>query len=374
MAVNYAEKYAGVVDERFREAAKSTPFVNANYDFDGAQTIKIYGIATSPMHNYAMSGANRYGTPEELSTKLQTVMLSQDRSFAFTIDKRNNLDTGGVLEAGSALSRQLNEVVIPEVDRYRFAKMILGAGTREATALTKTNAYEAALDAAATLTDRSVPTDGRIFAVSPGYYKKIKQDSAFVKASDAGQSMVVSGALGMIDGMSVVVLPSSYLMGGLEFLIAHPVATCAAQKIAEYKVHEDAPGISGQLVEGRIYHDCFVLNNKKYALYAHHGAIGDITVESAAGTESGKTIITIKGIDSVIAAGGKLVYKSGASQAAATLAADVSGWTEFDVTPVDGGSYVSGETTATTGHKLAVAVALDGKAYMSGVCTVASAA
>lgn len=374
MPVNYAEKYASAVDERFREDAKSTPFVNANYDFDGVQTVKVYSVETSPMHNYAMSGDHRYGTPAELGNSLQTLVMSQDRSFSFTIDRKNNIDTMGTMNAGEALSRQLSEVVIPEVDRYRFAKMIIGAGTHEASAITKSTAYEAALDAAATLTDKSVPAANRIFAVSPAYYKKIKQDSSFVKASEAGQSMVVSGALGMIDGMSVMLLPFSYLMGGIEFLIAHPIATTACEKLAEYNTYDNPPGVSGTLIEGRIYHDAFVLDNKKYAIYAHHGTIGSITVESAAGSASGKTVLTLKGMDQLLAAGAKIVYATGATQAAATLAEDVSDWTALTLEAVDGGGYKSGDITATTGDKLAVALSIADKAYMSGVATVASKA
>ena len=38
-------------------------------------------------------------------------------------------------------------------------------------------------------------------------------------------------------------------------------------KLAEYKIHLDPPFLSGSLVEGRIYYDCFVLENKAKAIY-----------------------------------------------------------------------------------------------------------
>ena len=41
----------------------------------------------------------------------------------------------------------------------------------------------------------------------------------------------------------------------------------APTKLESYKAHEDPPGISGSLVEGRIVYDAFVLDNKKAALY-----------------------------------------------------------------------------------------------------------
>lgn len=50
-------------------------------------------------------------------------------------------------------------------------------------------------------------------------------------------------------------------------MITHPVATVAPTKLEEYKIHQDPPGISGELVEGRIVYDAFVLDNKKMAIY-----------------------------------------------------------------------------------------------------------
>lgn len=50
-------------------------------------------------------------------------------------------------------------------------------------------------------------------------------------------------------------------------MISHPVATVAPTKLEDYKIHQDPPGISGELVEGRIVYDAFVLDNKKMAIY-----------------------------------------------------------------------------------------------------------
>jgi hypothetical protein len=52
-------------------------------------------------------------------------------------------------------------------------------------------------------------------------------------------------------------------------LITNQIATCAPVKLAEYKVHDNPPGINGYLVEGRVYYDAFVLDNKAGAIYKH---------------------------------------------------------------------------------------------------------
>ena len=45
------------------------------------------------------------------------------------------------------------------------------------------------------------------------------------------------------------------------------MATTSPVKLSEYKIHDNPPGINGWLVEGRVYYDAFVLENKKSAIY-----------------------------------------------------------------------------------------------------------
>ena len=88
MAVNYAEKYSTNVDERFSQGARTGAAVNADYDWDGTSAIKVYSIDTSPLNDYQTTGTNRYGTPDELGNHTQTMLLSQDKAFTFTIDRK----------------------------------------------------------------------------------------------------------------------------------------------------------------------------------------------------------------------------------------------------------------------------------------------
>ncbi len=70
-----------------------------------------------------------------------------------------------------------------------------------------------------------------------------------------------------LDGLAVMKIPANRLPRNFGFMIAHPCATVAPTKLEDYKIHEDAPGISGSLVEGRIVYDAFVLDNKQKAIY-----------------------------------------------------------------------------------------------------------
>ena len=274
MAVNYADKFDSKVDERFTREALSTGILNKDFDFTGVDTVKVYSVPTSGMNDYKTTGQNRYGEAEELGNTVQTMILKKDRSFTFTIDKKSEQDTTGVMEAGKALGRQVSEVIIPEVDTYRFATIVAGATPEhiKTAAITKANAYESVLDAQVALTDAFVPVAGRVLHVSPKFYKLIKLDPTFVKNSDLGQQITLKGQVGEIDGLPVVLTPTSRLPENVEFIVAHAIATTSPVKLEDYKVHDNPPGINGKLVEGRIRYDAFVLDNKKKAIYVHKSA------------------------------------------------------------------------------------------------------
>lgn len=273
MAQNYAEKYSSKVDERFKVASLTDGAVNNDYDFVGVNAVNVYSISTVELQNYTMSGTTRYGTAAEIDDTVQTLTLSQDKSFTFTIDKRNAEDSEGAKDAGAALRREVDEVIIPTIDKYRLTAMATGAGNKTTpAAVTQNNAYETFLDLQNLLLDDGVPTTGRIAFCSPSMYKFLKLDPSFIKASDMAQEMLVNGSVGMVDGVNIVPVPTSYLPAQVELIIAHPSATVSPVKLADYKTHIDPPGINGTLIEGRLYYDAFVLDNKKNGIGVHKNA------------------------------------------------------------------------------------------------------
>jgi N4-gp56 family major capsid protein len=272
MAIEYAAKYSGKVDERFSVAAKTARAVNNDYDFTGVDTVKVYSIPTVELGDYSLTGTNRYGEPAELQNSVQTMLLTQDKAFTFTLDKKSEDDTEGAMQAGRALRRQIDEVIIPTVDKYRLATMAEGAGTTKTGAVSNTTAYSVFLDGQNALMENGVPETGRVAFVSPVFYKSIKTDSSFIKAGDASQEMLIIGSVGVVDGVNIVPVPTSYLPTGVAFILTHQVATVSPVKLETYKIHDNPPGINGKLVEGRIRYDAFVLKNKEGAIYVHKTA------------------------------------------------------------------------------------------------------
>ena len=269
MAVNYASKYAQKIDERFSREALTGAAVNNDYDFVGAKTVNVYSVPTAEMNDYERSGTSRYGTPAEIENDVQVLTMDKDRSFTFTIDRGNFNDTQMANAAGMALQRQIREVVVPEIDTYRFGVICAKAGTTVTGSVTKTNAYDAFLTATAKLIDNNVTVTECVAFVSSNFYKLIKEDSSFIRNGDLAQQMLVKGQVGMIDGIAIIVVPTAYLPKDVNFIITHKAATTAPVKLSEYKIHDNPPGINGWLIEGRVYYDAFVLNEKKGAIYVH---------------------------------------------------------------------------------------------------------
>ena len=270
--IDYAKQYSGVIDEKFKEGAKSDEFINKDFEFVGAKTVLVQTVSTASMNDYQRTGTNRYGNIEDLDVTSQEMTMRKDRSFTFAIDKMDADETKRALEAGKALARQLREVVIPEIDTYRFAELAENAGTVKVEALTAENIYDAITTATEVLDDAEVPETGRIMGVNPATYKLMKHSKDIVLDTEIGQEMKIKGYVGMVDNMYIKKIPANRLGVGVNFTITHPVACCSPVKLAEYKIHTDAPGISGELVEGRVYYDAFVLENKKIAIYAHKNA------------------------------------------------------------------------------------------------------
>lgn len=277
MAINYAEKYSPKVAERFKLKSLTEAGINREYDWAGVDTINVYSIPTVALGNYSLTGLARYGEPAELQNTIQTMKVARDRSFAITIDRKSLDDTVGAMVAGKALARQVDEVIVPEVDIYRIATIAtagVAAGGVNSTkaASTKQTAYKNFLAATEYFGDNKVPLTRRIAWVSYAFYSLIKQDASFMLASEISKKELINGMVGKVDGVKIVPVPSSYLPANTEFVMCHPAATVAADKLEDYKTHDNPPGINGLLIEGRIRYDAFVLDAKNKAIYVRKSA------------------------------------------------------------------------------------------------------
>ena len=295
--INLATKYASAAQERFYQDSftQSSFSKDLDMEFTGVRTVKVYEVDTAPLNDYVRSGANRYGTPQELTDNLQEFIMTQDKAFTYTIDKGNAREQFNVKQAGTSLKRQMREVVTPYIDRYRMRVWAEKAGI--ITALTaepdKSTIAGAIMDGTVALDDALVPAEGRTLYITAKHYKLLKLCDEFISVDRLGEKALSKGIIGEFDGMAVKKMPSSYMPDNVYFMIVSKGSAISPVKLNDYKIHSDPPGISGDLVEGRVIFDAFVQGAKAMGIY----------VAAVTGTVCERPAVSISGNQATITCG-----------------------------------------------------------------------
>lgn len=283
MSINLASKFESKTSELLKAKAKTSGIVNDNWSWDGVNAINVYTLTDPTMNTYNPNGSNRYGSPNEVQDTKQTFTLSRDRSWTNTIDMFNYQDTMEIRKPAKFLAQATKNVLVPEVDTYRLATLATaGALTNggnygtitarnaivTAGATSSSNAFTNFTTLTATITDNEAPDEGRVALMTATYYNLLKQ-SGFVLNSDIAYKDRKSGDLGQVDNCEVVIVPSSRMPSATDLIITHPDNMTAPEKLKDYTVHKNPPGVNGYLIEYRIRYDAFFDLNKIYTLAIH---------------------------------------------------------------------------------------------------------
>lgn len=283
MAVNLATKFSPKVAERFNKKSIIAGIAGKGYDWDGVETIKVWSVGTVPLNDYTRSGVSRYGTAVELGDSVQVMQLTQDKSFTFTVDKGNNAEQFNIKAANRNLAREIDEVVVPYFDEYGLGKWAAGAGSlvvagsapASATIIAEISKLKYKLDEA------KVSKKGRYLIIKNEISNLLVNASQFVYTGNLANAAMVEGEIGTIMGFKVVEALDDYFGDGVFMLAVHSDAVLAPFKLREYKIHKDPVGVNGDLTEGRVLGDAFVLDAKAGAVCAYayaNAAAGNVTI------------------------------------------------------------------------------------------------
>ena len=269
MSITLTEKFAEKVDERYHPISVTNAGVNQNYDWDGAQTIKITSVGTVAMKDYDReTGYGAVASADGLSNAIQVLTLTKDRYFRAKLDKMDEEESK--IKGGEVLARQLREVTIPEIEAYRLQVMCKAIVTNtQAIEQTKT-VYEHFLEANEKLDEANVPQVTRVAFANPAFINALKLDPNFIKSSDLSQEMLLKGQVGQVDGVPIIKTNTAWLKddstNNFDCIIVDKNATVAPIKLAEYTANPNHPDFSGTVFQGRFYYDAFVLDMKKKGL------------------------------------------------------------------------------------------------------------
>ena len=276
--INVASLYEKKLEERFSIGSKTNAFAGKKYDFIGAKSIEIITADRVDLVDYTRSGQNRFGTIYELGDTKQTLTMTRDRAFTFSIDKANASDQFNIKQANARLKDHWDNVVTPEVDKWRLAKWAAGNGLSTGNtiltnatpaALSKSNILEAIFNASAAMSDELVPTTNRVLFIGELDFVKFQLADQVVGGAQLNKQAVAQGYKGTIDGIQIVTVPSSYMPAKTGFIMKWKGATVDPIKLKTLRVQRTPLGIDGDVVEGHIYYDAFVLDAKCKGVYAY---------------------------------------------------------------------------------------------------------
>lgn len=279
MAINLPQAYSKILDKSFVLQSVTAPAFKGKYEVVGGTTnvFKIYSVTSQAMRDYTAqknpataggvgSWGYEYAAPNNVE---QTVTATQDRYFAITIDKADaKFSKDGSLDASEWMRAQLEEQVIPMIDKYNIGKLVTaGTVTGTTVASTTSNAYSRFRLLTTAQTNALVPTTGRVLLASASWYAILSQDPAFTPASELTAQSRRSGNYGRIDGVLVIEVPDSYMPNvKIDAILTHESAAAAPKYLADYNQGAFKESASGYFVNGRVVHEAFVFNKKASAV------------------------------------------------------------------------------------------------------------
>lgn len=202
MAVAMQDRFATLVDAKLRDVIVQKNGFVWNNKFEGlpkAGAVKIpvrdtEAVVGDYVKNHASVGASFTQT----AGTFLTVAVDKDIAVNEKIDGYDaeavpdNILADRLDSAGYSLALRMNA---------DGTKELLNAETIASTeSLSTSNIYSQFVDLRTALSKEKVPTQGRFALVSPEVYGLLLKSTEFIKASDLGDAVVQSGAIGQIAG------------------------------------------------------------------------------------------------------------------------------------------------------------------------------
>ena len=283
-AITTIQKYLPLLDQVYAFASCSaildTPNALVRETAD-AKTVLIAETSMSGLGDYSRADGFVSG---DLTLIWKPYTFEYDRGRTFQIDSMDDAETMG-LAFGSLASEFMRIKVTPEIDAIRFAKYATNAGTTVSAALTNKTTIPAISTAEVAMEENEVSLANCVLFMTPTIYGYVKDDT------DHFQRTLVPSEnpnrnFGSFDGMPIVKVPQTRFYTGvtladgyskaadakdINFMIVDRAAVIQLIKHGKIRVFDPDTNQSADAykVDYRVYHDAWVMNNKKSGIYCH---------------------------------------------------------------------------------------------------------
>lgn len=294
--INLVTKMLPMLDEVYKAEAKSSSleapaeFVRETAD---ANTVKIAKMALVGLGDYNKSTGFPTG---DITLEWETHQFTNDRGRRFSIDRMDDQESFGLV-AARMVGMFLREQVVPEVDAYRFSKIASTSGVLNATATLDSETVKSAVDKAIVALEENEVDDSRLVLFMTPTVAQLLSDN-IIRTTINGEKNV-DNIVQSYNGIPIIRVPqtrfykgitldagSSTTTGGysktsstgadINFILMDRNAVLNVTKLNVGKLFTPDQNQTKDAwqFDFRLYHDTFVLENKKKGIYVHQKAAG----------------------------------------------------------------------------------------------------
>ena len=283
--------------------------------FVGVKTVRIAKHSSDGLGNYQRANkpaagpfaafdagtatGQGYGYPTgDVDLQWETFTINIDRARQLRIELFDN-EESGELAVTSALTDFSRTKVAPEVDAYVFSRLVDYAGTVSTSAINLSSSIgynangpvQALNDAFTALEEEEVPEEDQLVFASVSFVNKLRSTNELVRTLHQNEYKEnVNFSVYEYMGRKLIAVPGrrfrtnislnengfSWPTGSkaIDFIVCAKSAVYHVTKYDKIRVFDPklVQDFDGYKVNVRVYHDVFVPDNKRVAIYAHTAA------------------------------------------------------------------------------------------------------
>lgn len=287
MSINYVTKREKEFDQKLMQGALTNILETPRVNWLGAKSFEIPTVSVSGYKSHTRSKGYNAGT---VSNDKKVYTLNFDRDIEFFVDIADVDETNQELSMANITGTFITEHATPELDAYRFSKLATTAITatqfKAEDDYSETNVYSRLK--AAILPIRKYGAGNIVIYVSSEIMDFLERSKDFTRSIATTSPQGIDTRVTSLDGVQLIEVwdderfktQFEFTDGfakassgkDINFLIVAKPAVIAKAKFNS--IYLFAPGQhtegDGYLYQNRMYHDLFVLENKKDGVYVSH--------------------------------------------------------------------------------------------------------
>lgn len=287
MSINYVTKREKEFDQKLMQGALTNILETPRVNWLGAKSFEIPTVSVSGYKAHTRSKGYNSGT---VSNDKKVYTLNFDRDIEFFVDIADVDETNQELSMANITGTFITEHATPELDAYRFSKLATTAITatqfKAEDDYSEANVYSRLK--AAILPIRKYGAGNIVIYVSSEIMDFLERSKDFTRSIATTSPQGIDTRVTSLDGVQIVEVWDDARFktqfeftdgfvkasGGkdINFLIVAKPAVIAKAKFNS--IYLFPPGQhtegDGYLYQNRMYHDLFVLENKKDGVYVSH--------------------------------------------------------------------------------------------------------